>query len=106
MIAGGLLAIAEQILEGDVPLALASLPMCIKYGCDSPETLAWFRFGVRLRKPSRLLSTKFPPPEMQTDDQLRDWVRNARGEWLKADLIDEDHVLKATRVFITDDQNA
>ena len=106
LIAGGLLAIAEQILEGDVPLALASLPMCIKYGCDSPETLAWFRFGVRLRRPSRLLSTKFPPPKMQTDDQLRDWVRNARGEWLKADLIDEDHVLKATRVFITDDQKA
>lgn len=106
LIAGGLLAIAEQILEGDVPLALASLPMCIKYGCDSSETLAWFRFGVRLRRPSRLLSTKYAPPEMQTDDQLRDWVRNARGEWLKADLIDEDHVLKAIRVFITDDQKA
>ena len=106
LIAGGLLAIVEQILEGDVPLALASLPMCIKYGCDSPETLAWFRFGVRLRRPSRLLSTKFPPPEMQTDEQLRDWVRNARGEWLNADLIDEDHVLKAIRVFIIDDQKA
>ena len=31
LIAGGLLAIAEQILDGDVPIALASLPMSIKY---------------------------------------------------------------------------
>ena len=43
---------------------------------------------------------------MQTDDQLRDWVRDKRREWLKADLIDEDHVLRATRVFITDGQEA
>ena len=106
LIAGGLLAIAEQILEGDVPLALASLPMCIKYGCDSPETLAWFRFGVRLRRPSRLLSTKFPPPEIQTDDELRDWVRETRKGWLKADLIDEDPVLTATRIFIIGNQGA
>ena len=103
LIAGGLLAIAEQILEGDVPLALASLPMCIKYGCDSPETLAWFRFGVRLRRPSRLLSTKFPPPEMKTDDELRDWVGEARKGWLKADLIDEDPVLMAARIFVIGD---
>lgn len=104
LVAGGLLAIAEQILGGNVPLALASLPMCIKYGCDSPETLAWFRFGVRLRRPSRLLSKKFPPPEMQTDDQLKEFVREARRGWLKADLVDEEPVLKATRIFITGDQ--
>lgn len=104
LIAGGLLAIAEQILKGEVPLALASLPMCIKYGCDSPETLAWFRFGIRLRKPSRLLSTKFPPPKMQTDEQLREWVRQARRNWLKADSFDDEPVLNATRIFITDNQ--
>lgn len=106
LIAGGLLAIAEQIIEGDVPLALASLPMCIKYGCDSPETLAWFRFGVRLRRPSRLLSEKFPPPEMQTDDQLKEFVRGARRGWLKGDSVDEEPVLGATRIFITGDEGA
>ena len=104
LIAGGLLAIAEQILEGNVPLALASLPMCIKYGCDSPETLAWFRFGVRLRRPSRLLSSKFPPPELQTDDQLKTWVRGKRSEWLRANWGDDDVLLKATKVFIINDQ--
>lgn len=101
LIAGGLLAITEQILEGEVPLTLASLPMCIKYGCDSPEVLAWFRFGVRLRKPSRLLSNKFPPPEGQTDDKLRDWVRNARRVWLRDNTIDDNHILEATKIFIT-----
>jgi superfamily II DNA/RNA helicase len=104
LVAGGLLAIAEQILEGDVPLALASLPMCIKYGCDSPGTLAWFRFGVRLRRPSRLLSIKFPPPVVKTDDQLKEFVRGARTGWLNDDSVEEEPELVATRIFITGDE--
>ena len=106
LIAGGLLAIAEQIIEGDVPLALASLPMCIKYGCYSPEALAWFRFGVRLRRPSKLLSIKFSPPEMQKDDELKNWIRETRKVWLRADLVDEDPVLRAIRIFIIGNQDA
>lgn len=42
LVAGGFLAVAEQVLEGKIPLPLACLPMSIKYGCDSPGTLAWF----------------------------------------------------------------
>jgi hypothetical protein len=102
LIAGGFLAIAEQILGGKIPLALASLPMCIKYGCDSPETLAWFRFGVRLRRPSRLLATRFPPPALETDEQLKDWVRQTKAEWLTAKSAD-DEVVSATRAFIANE---
>ncbi|MGD0400849.1 MAG: DEAD/DEAH box helicase [Syntrophobacteraceae bacterium] len=100
LIAGGFLAIAEQVFDGDVPLALASLPMCIKYGCDSLGTLAWFRFGIRLRRPSRLLATQFPPPPLETDEQLKEWVRQKRREWLTANSADE-RIMTAIREFIT-----
>ena len=106
LIAGGFLAVAEQVLEEEVPLPLSCLPMCVKYGCDSPETLAWFRFGVRLRRPSRLLSRRFPTPRLQNDEELRLWVRSARRRWLASSPTeyDEDpeaNVLAAIRLFIT-----
>ncbi len=93
ILGGGLVAVAEQLFdefaeqgnasfEAGVPLALSCMPMSIKYGCDSPGALAWFRFGVRLRRPSRLLYEAFPPPELEDDELLRKWVRQQRGEWL------------------------
>ena len=105
LIAGGFLAVAEQVLDGDVPLPLACLPMCIKYGCDSPETLAWFRFGVRLRRPSRLLANRFPPPIGLDDEKLKSWVRSTRRDWLAsggANFEDPDaSMLGALHSFIT-----
>ena len=106
LIAGGFLAVAEQVLDDAVPMALACLPMCIKYGCDSPETLAWFRFGVRLRRPSRLLAGRFPAPDLATDDALRSWVRSARRDWLRLHVTEDHHdpdkdVMGAIRSFIT-----
>ncbi len=109
LIAGGFLAVAEQLFDKKVPLALACLPMCIKYGCDSPGAMAWFRFGVRLRRASRLLSKALPPPsDLPTDEALRSWVREKRRDWLKGDLDlslvctqDEVNILDAVREFIT-----
>jgi hypothetical protein len=83
--------------------------MSIKYGCDSPGTLAWFRFGVRLRRASRLLGTSFPPPpDIETDEALKTWVRNKRREWLRSESDDTsahaegaDEIMKAVREFIT-----
>ena len=98
LIAGGFLAVAEQLFGGDVPMALASLPMCIKYGCDTPGTLGWFRFGVRLRRPAHLLSSRFPPPELD-DEQVKEWIRKARGEWLDSDE-EEDKIFRAIKGFI------
>jgi len=93
ILGGGMVAVAEQLFsefveQGNdafahgVPLALSCMPMCVKYGCDSPGSLAWFRFGVRLRRPSRLMCDAFPPPELDDDEALRDWVRRQRHEWL------------------------
>jgi hypothetical protein len=107
LIAGGFLAVAEQLFEEQVPLSLACLPMSIKYGCDTPGALAWFRFGVRLRRASRLLATTFPPPSnIVTDEVLKNWVRNQRREWLQSDSDGPDGasdgaVISAIRRFIT-----
>ena len=104
LIAGGFLAVAEQMLESEVSPELASLPMCIKYGCDSPATLAWFRFGVRLRRPSRLLAMRFPPPRLENDEEMREWVRAVKRRWLSGSEAGhsrdpEDRVLEAIRTF-------
>ncbi|MFT5327335.1 MAG: hypothetical protein ACI8P0_005224 [Planctomycetaceae bacterium] len=99
LIAGGFLSVAEQLFEGEVPMALASLPMCIKYGCDTPGTLGWFRFGVRLRRPARLLASRFPPPTELNDEQLKNWVRATRGEWLNSDE-DDGIECAAIRAFL------
>jgi hypothetical protein len=108
LIAGGFLAVAEQIMNSNVPNALACLPMCIKYGFDSPGSLAWFRFGVRLRRPSRLLSMAFPVPLLATDEEARRWVRAQRRLWLNGeaeianpDLLRFKEQLSALHAFIT-----
>ena len=99
LLAGGIVAVAEQLfnslqLESDlssenrVPLSLSVLPMCIKYGCDSPRSLAWYRFGIRLRRPSRLLYEAFTPPESDDDETLRSWVRKQRSKWLDGEFDD------------------
>lgn len=99
IIGGGMVAVAEQLFleffeQGNkafgqgVPLGLSCMPMCIKYGCDSPESLAWFRFGIRLRRPSRIMFEAFPPPKLNDDELLRDWVRQQRREWL-SEAIDD-----------------
>jgi hypothetical protein len=98
LIAGGFLAVAEQIVDA-VPLSLASLPMCIKYGSDSPGSLAWFRFGLRLRRPSHALAIRFPPPALEGDEALREWVQSNRQNWLISEE-SEDEILEACRSFL------
>jgi hypothetical protein len=100
LVAGGFLSVAEQLLDGAVPMALASLPMCIKYGCDTPGTLGWFRFGVRLRRPAHLLAARFPPPADLDDEQLNNWVRATRRDWLNSD-VDDGVEFAAIRGFLT-----
>ena len=83
IIAGGFLAVAEQLFHNNTPIALASLPMCIKYGFDSPGSLAWFRFGIRLRRPAHFLASQFPVPPLNTDEEMKDWVRESRRDILR-----------------------
>lgn len=101
LIAGGFLAIAEQVLEAQIPISLASLPMSIKYGCDKYGTLGWFRFGVRLRRPAHLLANRFPPPQLENDEQLKEWVREKRSRWLSANP-DGNEILDSIRSFIVE----
>lgn len=107
ILGGGLVAVAEQLFQEfseqgneafsqGVPLALSCMPMSIKYGCDSPESLAWFRFGVRLRRPSRIMYEAFPPPKFDNDEALRDWVRRQRREWLRVGI---DESSKQPQIF-------
>lgn len=120
ILGGGLVAVAEQLFhefaeQGNsaftqgVPLALNCMPMCIKYGCDSPGSLAWYRFGIRLRRPSRLLYEAFPPPSLD-DDALKDWVRNKRRSWLNEDItiadelfLENETIFQAIAKFIQSD---
>lgn len=117
ILGGGFVSVAEQLFrefseqgnrafDDGVPLALNCMPMCVKYGCDSPGSLAWYRFGVRLRRPSRLLHDAFPPPSLD-DEGLRNWVREQRREWLNGNFDDSaaifqehDDVFEATAEFI------
>jgi hypothetical protein len=105
ILGGGIVAVAEQLFrdfveQGNevfsqgVPLALSCMPMCIKYGCDSPGSLAWYRFGVRLRRPSRIMCNVFPPPEFNDDEALRDWIRRKKRDWLNGDTNDSAELFK------------
>ena len=111
ILGGGLIAIIEQLFQEyteqgkeafsqGLPLPLSCLPMCIKYGCDSPGSLAWYRFGVRLRRPSHLLYRAFPTPELDSDEALREWVRNTRRSWLNGAIsIPEELLLEYQDIF-------
>jgi hypothetical protein len=94
MLAGGIVAIVEEDLKARIeagedwpsepPFVLSTLPLSIKYGCDSPQTLAWYRFGLRLRRAAHLLNEAFPVgPTIQDDNELSDTVRRFRRDWLQ-----------------------
>jgi hypothetical protein len=94
-LAGGVVAMLEQqmadVMDGseaaEVPLALSGLPLCIKYGCDSLHTLAWYRFGLRFRRPAHLLSKAFPlGGDRQEDSSLRSQVLELRQRWLRGEI--------------------
>lgn len=117
ILAGGMLAIAENSLKDlevmtsdEVPIGLSNLPVYLRYGVDSPDSLAWFRFGVRLRRPAHLLSKVFPLENpVLPDQQLREAVRSLRKPWLKtpadvsAKFPDHKAVLEAIAAFIKAD---
>jgi hypothetical protein len=89
--------------------ALRELPLAIRYGCPTRSTLAWFRFGIRLRRPAHLLARLFPVPEgVQADADVRTWIRQQRSRWLQerpeerqGPMAREDRVLDAVRVVLS-----
>jgi superfamily II DNA/RNA helicase len=108
--AGCLVALVEHSLKNGAdddfkpPESLQALPLCIRNGCDSLTSLAWFRFGYRQRICAHRLADAFPiPPEISDDDARATWVRDVRGHWLEGSHLagpDPDGVLTAVRVVI------
>ena len=70
-----------------LPESLQALPLCIRYGCDSQDTLGWFRFGYRQRICAHTLARAFPvPAEIRDDTERSRWIRSTRGRWLAGTL--------------------
>ena len=90
--AGCLVAILEQTWKAQgadaPPQALQALPLCVRFGCNSLETLAWFRFGFRQRVGAHALATAFPLPVDAVDDAQRAMeVRQLRKGWLDGQIM-------------------
>jgi hypothetical protein len=115
-VAGALVAIDEAApiaTNGQPPppessAALSHLPLALRYGCASRDQLAWFRFGIRFRRPAHLLARMFPVPhEIIEDAEVQTWVRQQRSTWLRQHDPDsppeggEDPVLVAVRTVLT-----
>lgn len=103
--AGCFVAIHEAATDDagtPAPEQLAALPLCIRNGCDSLSSLAWFRFGLRERVCAHELARFFPIPSVVADDTARaKWVRDTRGKWLENNEVIETDVLAAARTIIT-----
>ena len=89
--AGCLVAILEQswIAQGAAkpPQALQALPLCVRFGCNSVQTLAWFRFGFRQRVSAHALATAFPlPATVGNDAERATEVRQLGKRWLSGEL--------------------
>jgi hypothetical protein len=98
--AGCFLAIHEYVShEGEqepaaLPETLGALPLCIRNGCDSLGSLAWYRFGYRQRVCAHALEAAFPvPAELKNDEERMLWVMRTRRQWLSDTLVAENHPL-------------
>lgn len=88
--AGCLAAVYELGVIGQeeaLPDGLQALPLCIRYGCDSLGTLAWYRFGYRQRMCAHAFQAAFPLPVHVADDSARaSWITDRRQEWLDGQI--------------------
>lgn len=89
--AGCLVALLEQSWKAEAaatpPEALQALPLCVRFGCNSHETLAWFRFGFRQRVSAHALAAAFPlTPNINNDAQRATEVRRLRRQWLSGQI--------------------
>lgn len=106
--AGCFSAIVEYITiqkngKGSItPEALQALPLCIRNGCNSLGSLAWFRFGYRERICAHALEATFPVPlEIENDSDRSKWVHRVRNMWLADDNNYQTHpLLPAIKIAI------
>lgn len=104
--AGCLVALVEahlrtSDLSATVPRALAILPLCLRYGCDTEDALAWFRYGYRQRVAAHALATRFPLAMVSDDEEaLREAVHAKRRAWLADEDNEFENTLLAARVVV------
>jgi hypothetical protein len=120
MVAGGLVAMYVTAEEsGDAEgwnlseasrSALELLPLALRNGCGTQDSLSWFRFGLRHRRVAHLLATVFPvPADRTTEDEIEAWIGTTRMRWVEGGIepgvLDDDNesvreVLEAGRVVL------
>lgn len=98
-LAGGLAAlftVGREVGQGALPeltaeqrYALDLFPLAVRFGCDSPASTAWYRWGFRRRRIAHLLASELPPPDDLSRDDLPAWILDKRRE-LMASSLDED----------------
>ena len=98
--AGCLVAVLEQAWKAQgadaPPESLQALPLCVRFGCNSLETLAWFRFGFRQRVGAHALARALPVSSgLASDTQRATEVRTLRSRWLdeRVSPVDENPIL-------------
>ena len=79
------------------------LPLCIRNGCNSRDSLAWFRFGYRNRIAAHEFAQIYPIPiAIQNDSELKRWIKGQLGEWIREDAGEtEAEVLRRVRTILT-----
>lgn len=94
LLAGGLTALVEtpefeSTLEFSEAGAwsLQRLPIALRSGCGTSSSLAWFRFGLRYRRPAHLMGRAFPIPDALSDEETADWVRRTRRSWIQGEAL-------------------
>jgi hypothetical protein len=101
--AGCFVALNEHAWNADsgtsvtMPEHLEALPLCIRAGCDSLDSLGWFRFGYRQRVCAHALANAFPvPPDIIGDSERARWIRSMRRLWLSGAVPGADQGLLAS----------
>lgn len=101
--AGALLVILEEsdLLNdqlGEMPL----LPLCIRNGCNSRDSLAWFRYGYRNRIAAHEFAQIYPiPMAIQDDSELKRWIKRQLREWIREDASEaEAEALQSVRTIL------
>ena len=101
--AGAVLVILEEsnLLNGNTG-QMALLPLCIRNGCSSRDSFAWFRYGYRNRIAAHEFARTYPiPDEIQDESEIKQWVTEKRRLWLSIDTtVTEPAILNSVRIII------
>ncbi len=108
--AGCFIAILEMGMTfesgASLPETLQALSLCIRHGCDSLGTLAWYRFGYRQRACAHALQRSFPvPQEIINDSERSEWVKETKRNWLASEIPAEDPLINYAKIILTQVEN-